>query len=83
MPWVSILEYEHNMIIHGWSLSQSESIYSIAGLAVGVGLFTTFLHVNKNIQAQVVLQVRNLKHFPIEHSKNVNNYKCIAVLLCM
>ncbi|XP_058267639.1 E3 ubiquitin-protein ligase RNFT1 isoform X1 [Hemibagrus wyckioides] len=31
------------------------------GLAVGVGLFTTFLHVNKNIQAQVVLQNRRSK----------------------
>ncbi|XP_074528406.1 E3 ubiquitin-protein ligase RNFT1 [Halichoeres trimaculatus] len=28
------------------------------GLAVGVGLFTTFLYVNKNIQAQVFLQDR-------------------------
>lgn len=28
------------------------------GLAVGVGLFTTFLYVNKNIQAQVFLQGR-------------------------
>lgn len=27
------------------------------GLAVGVGLFTTFLYVNKNIQTQVFLQV--------------------------
>lgn len=27
------------------------------GLAVGVGLFTTFLYVNKNIQSQVCLQV--------------------------
>ncbi|XP_058267641.1 E3 ubiquitin-protein ligase RNFT1 isoform X3 [Hemibagrus wyckioides] len=33
----------------------------MAGLAVGVGLFTTFLHVNKNIQAQVVLQNRRSK----------------------
>ncbi|KAK3522216.1 hypothetical protein QTP70_032802, partial [Hemibagrus guttatus] len=31
------------------------------GLAVGVGLFITFLHVNKNIQAQVVLQNRRSK----------------------
>ncbi|XP_026995387.1 E3 ubiquitin-protein ligase RNFT1 isoform X2 [Tachysurus fulvidraco] len=31
------------------------------GLAVGVGLFITFLHVNKNIQAQVVLQDRRSK----------------------
>lgn len=28
-----------------------------SGLAVGVGLFTTFLYVNKNIQTQVFLQV--------------------------
>ncbi|KAB5543432.1 hypothetical protein PHYPO_G00079080 [Pangasianodon hypophthalmus] len=31
------------------------------GLAVGVGLFTTFLYVNKNIQAQVFLQDRRSK----------------------
>ncbi|XP_076876527.1 E3 ubiquitin-protein ligase RNFT1 [Brachyhypopomus gauderio] len=31
------------------------------GLAVGVGLFTTFLYVNKNIQAQVFLQSRRSK----------------------
>ncbi|RCU34735.1 hypothetical protein DVA76_19235, partial [Acinetobacter baumannii] len=29
----------------------------LPGLAVGVGLFTTFLYVNKNIQTQVFLQV--------------------------
>ncbi|XP_054481314.1 E3 ubiquitin-protein ligase RNFT1 isoform X1 [Anoplopoma fimbria] len=31
------------------------------GLAVGVGLFTTFLYVNKNIQTQVFLQDRHSK----------------------
>nr|XP_020486894.1 E3 ubiquitin-protein ligase RNFT1 [Labrus bergylta] len=31
------------------------------GLAVGVGLFTTFLYVNKNIQTQVFLQERQSK----------------------
>ncbi|TNN77008.1 RING finger and transmembrane domain-containing protein 1 [Liparis tanakae] len=31
------------------------------GLAVGVGLFTTFLYVNKNIQTQVFLQGRHSK----------------------
>ncbi|XP_068186790.1 E3 ubiquitin-protein ligase RNFT1 [Antennarius striatus] len=31
------------------------------GLAVGVGLFTTFLYVNKNIQTQVFLQHRHSK----------------------
>ncbi|XP_010869018.1 E3 ubiquitin-protein ligase RNFT1 isoform X2 [Esox lucius] len=31
------------------------------GLAVGVGLFTTFLHANKNIQTQVFLQDRRSK----------------------
>lgn len=29
-----------------------------SGLAVGVGLYTTFLYVNKSIQTQVFLQVR-------------------------
>lgn len=31
------------------------------GLAIGVGLFTTFLYVNKNLQAQVFLQDRRSK----------------------
>ncbi|KAK1800888.1 hypothetical protein P4O66_005545 [Electrophorus voltai] len=33
-------------------------IQHVLGLAIGVGLFTTFLYVNKNIQAQVFLQDR-------------------------
>lgn len=32
-------------------------VLHFTGLAVGVGLFTTFLYVNKNIQTQVFLQV--------------------------
>lgn len=35
----------------------SRSLSSFSGLAVGVGLFTTFLYVNKSIQTQVFLQV--------------------------
>ncbi|XP_006789177.1 E3 ubiquitin-protein ligase RNFT1 [Neolamprologus brichardi] len=33
----------------------------MTGLAVGIGLFTTFLYVNKNIQTQVFLQDRHSK----------------------
>ncbi|XP_069580205.1 E3 ubiquitin-protein ligase RNFT1 isoform X1 [Brachyistius frenatus] len=36
-------------------------IQHVLGLAVGVGLFTTFLYVNKNIQTQVFLQGRHSK----------------------
>lgn len=41
---------EHKKTYHPLSLHSP-------GLAVGVGLFTTFLYVNKNIQTQVFLQV--------------------------
>lgn len=37
------------------------------GLAVGVGLFTTFLYVNKNIQTQVFLQVSHQQENTLIH----------------
>ncbi|XP_017572952.1 E3 ubiquitin-protein ligase RNFT1 [Pygocentrus nattereri] len=42
-------------------LSAKLIIQHALGLAVGVGLFTTFLYVNKNIQTQVFLQDRRSK----------------------
>ncbi|XP_077360897.1 E3 ubiquitin-protein ligase RNFT1 isoform X1 [Festucalex cinctus] len=42
-------------------LSAKLVIQHALGLAVGVGLFTTFLYVNKSIQTQVFLQVRHAK----------------------
>ncbi|XP_056140964.1 E3 ubiquitin-protein ligase RNFT1 isoform X3 [Lampris incognitus] len=42
-------------------LSAKLVIQHALGLTVGVGLFTTFLYVNKNIQTQVFLQDRHLK----------------------
>ncbi|XP_049325097.1 E3 ubiquitin-protein ligase RNFT1 isoform X4 [Astyanax mexicanus] len=42
-------------------LSAKLVIQHALGLAVGVGLFTTFLYVNKNIQTQVFLQDRQSK----------------------
>ncbi|XP_066507213.1 E3 ubiquitin-protein ligase RNFT1 isoform X2 [Hoplias malabaricus] len=42
-------------------LSAKLIIQHALGLAVGIGLFTTFLYVNKNIQTQVFLQDRRSK----------------------
>ncbi|XP_072515320.1 E3 ubiquitin-protein ligase RNFT1 [Salminus brasiliensis] len=42
-------------------LSAKLVIQHALGLAIGVGLFTTFLYVNKNIQTQVFLQDRRSK----------------------
>lgn len=50
-------ELKASFIPAAWNTEHHNFSLHSPGLAVGVGLFTTFLYVNKNIQTQVFLQV--------------------------
>ena len=81
------LVIQHTLGEYEWCREHSEKLNTreaapipslFPGLAVGVGLFTTFLYVNKSIQTQVFLQVSQ-EHEVIDSSSQI--FSAVRILI--